>query len=150
MTDNSKLADWDDDDGQEVAKRFEKVVIFKKVFTLKELEDDVTASLDIKQDIMEGCQEIGAVTSVTLYDLEEDGVVSVKFQHKDDAMACVKKMDGRFFGGRRLEAYLHDGRTKYRKSKKHDESAKEEERLEKFGTWLEGHQDDKKDGADKP
>lgn len=41
MTMNSKLADWDDDDPQAIqgtSSRWDKVVILKHLFTLKELE----------------------------------------------------------------------------------------------------------------
>ncbi|KAK9475029.1 uncharacterized protein V1510DRAFT_409846 [Dipodascopsis tothii] len=142
---NSKLADWDDDDvPQQANGRWRKVVILKHVFTLKELDEDVTAALDIKEDIREGCEEIGPVTNVTLYDLEEDGVVSVRFQNADDAEECVDRMDGRFFGGRRITATIYDGEVRYRKAKKaapagldDDADRDEQDRLEKFGEWLE-------------
>lgn len=135
-----KLADWDDDGHRkEIPKRWEKLVIFKNVFTLQELEQDVTVALDIKQDILEGCEEIGPVTSITLFDLEPQGVVSVKFERKEDALRCVERMNKRFFGGRRLEVEIYDGGIKYRKTKRDDETdnTKEQERLDKFGTWLE-------------
>lgn len=161
---NNKLADWDDDDNTTTSakdgassKRWEKVVILKHVFTLDELGADVTAASDIKDDIMAGCEAIGTVTNVILYDAEPDGVVSVKFQHREDAIECVNKMNGRFFGGQRLEARVYDGLERYKRSKKHtptsatagaetggatlddeDNTGKEEEqRLEEFGNWLE-------------
>ncbi|KAK9388644.1 hypothetical protein V1515DRAFT_578964 [Lipomyces mesembrius] len=141
---NNKLTDWDDDDDAEqqstTNKRWNKIVILKHVFTLQELEDDLTAALDIKEDIRDGCEEIGPVTNVVLYDLEPDGVISVKFRNEDHALDCVSKMDGRYFSGRQLEASIYDGQVRYRKSgKKHgDEDDKvEEERLARFGEWLE-------------
>ncbi|KAK9330692.1 hypothetical protein V1520DRAFT_369272 [Lipomyces starkeyi] len=148
---NNKLTDWDDDDAEQLSttnKRWNKIVILKHVFTLQELEEDLTAALDIKEDIRDGCEEIGPVTNVVLYDLEPDGVMSIKFRNEDDALDCVSKMDGRYFSGRQLEASIYDGRVRYRKSgKKHgDEDDKvEEERLARFGEWLEH---DEADGDD--
>lgn len=67
-------------------------------------------------------------------------------------------MDGRFFSGTRVEAYIADGSEKFKKSNakrdiavddndegwegegKADEDAK---RLDKFGSWLEGEADGK-------
>ncbi|KAH6657498.1 hypothetical protein BKA67DRAFT_190280 [Truncatella angustata] len=119
---DAKLADWDDDEPYgaqlETNQRKDKVVILHHMFTLQELEEDPAALLDIKDDIREECEKLGAVTSVTLYDLEKDGVVSVKFQSPKSAEACVEMMDGRAFDGRTVRATFATGREKYRKSGK--------------------------------
>jgi HIV Tat-specific factor 1 len=59
------------------------------MFTLKELEEDPTATLDLKEDIREECEKLGDVTNVVLYDKEEDGIVSVRFANAESAKACV-------------------------------------------------------------
>lgn len=52
-------------------------------------------------------------------------------------------MDGRFFSGTRVEAYIADGNEKFKKSSnkklghEDDEGDDESKRLDKFGTWLE-------------
>ncbi|KAF8474704.1 hypothetical protein BDZ91DRAFT_650345 [Kalaharituber pfeilii] len=141
---NSKLADWDDDDPAAlptIHPKFEKTVILKHMFTLKELEEDPTAILDLKEDVREECEKLGDVTNIVLYDREEDGVISVRFANAESAKACVQVMDGRFFAGSRIEAYIYDGTEKFKKTsnKKHDEDTEvaESARLEKFGDWLE-------------
>ncbi len=45
-------------------------------------------------------------------------------------------MNGRFFGGRTLEASLYDGVVKYRKKKDENSGS----RAEKFGDWLENEE----------
>ncbi|KAK9458754.1 uncharacterized protein V1516DRAFT_697440 [Lipomyces oligophaga] len=146
---NNKLADWDDADLELIQqqqrqstalRKFNKIVIIKHAFTLDELKTDITAAIDIKQDIREGCEDIGPVTSIVLYDLEPDGVLSVRFQREQDAFECVNLMDGRYFGGRPLSVQLYDGLTRYRKTSKRtavEEGDNEDERLRKFGEWLE-------------
>ncbi|BAE64123.1 unnamed protein product [Aspergillus oryzae RIB40] len=151
---NSKLADWDDDEPSalpETNSKFEKVVILKHMFTLKELDDDPAAILDIKEDIRDECSKLGEVTNVVLYDKETDGVVSVKFQDPEAARNCVKLMDGRYFAGTRVEAYISDGSERFKKSNEKraaledlaergldaDEDEEEKQRLVEFGTWLE-------------
>ncbi|KAJ5127178.1 nuclear mRNA splicing factor-associated protein [Penicillium atrosanguineum] len=150
---NSKLADWDDDDPStlpETTSRMERVVILKHMFTLQELEEDVAAILDIKQDIRDECSKIGEVTNVVLYDKEPEGVVSVKFVDPQAALQCVKNMDGRYFGGTRVEAYVSEGREKFKKTNERRaaledmaergidaEDEEETQRLDEFGTWLE-------------
>lgn len=85
--------------------RFEKIVILKHMFTLKELDvwfarlsrstvltslqEDPTAILDIKEDIRDECSKLGEVTNVVLYDKEPNGVATVRFTDPDAARQCV-------------------------------------------------------------
>jgi HIV Tat-specific factor 1 len=91
---NAKLADWsDDEDPSAVAatsSRWDKVVVLKHMFTLKELAEDPAALLDIKEDIRDECAKLGSVTNVVLYDKEEDGVATVRFATSEAANACVR------------------------------------------------------------
>lgn len=124
---DARLADWDDDDPQQEETRSSKVVILKNMFTLQELEEDPAALLEIKEDIREECEKLGEVTNVVLYDLEPQGVVSVKFKKPEAADACVNLMRGRSFGGRVVEARLSFGRERFRQSGKKQDGKSEEE-----------------------
>lgn len=138
---NSKLADWSDDEIPQtvVNKKYEKVVILKHMFSLSELEEDPEALQEITADIRDECEKLGEVANITVYDREKDGVVSVKFEEKEAADACVKLMDGRMFAGERVEAYIFDGSERFRKKRKETGNKDEEEqkRLDAFGDWLE-------------
>ncbi|KAI9765266.1 MAG: hypothetical protein M1840_007465 [Geoglossum simile] len=142
---NNKLADWDDDDSSilpDTTSKWDKVVILKHMFTQQELEEDPAAILDIKEDVREECAKLGEVTNVVLFDKEVDGVASVRFADADAAKACVRVMDGRFFSGTRVEAYIADGTEKFKKTSEkkviHDEDDDDEsKRLDRFGSWLE-------------
>ncbi|KAL3449567.1 nuclear mRNA splicing factor-associated protein [Aspergillus insuetus] len=150
---NNKLTDWDDDEPAALVdtnSRFEKVVILKHMFTLKELDDDPAAILDIKEDIRDECSKLGEVTNVVLYDKEPEGVVSVRFTDPEAARNCVKLMNGRFFGGIAVVAYISDGNERFRKTNEKRaaledlaekgldaEDDDEQQRLDEFGTWLE-------------
>ena len=49
-----------------------------------------------------------------------------------------QRMNGRFFAGKKVEAEIYDGKTKYTSSLNSEDAEKEEaERLEKFAKWLE-------------
>ncbi|KAI9734137.1 MAG: hypothetical protein M1818_006659 [Claussenomyces sp. TS43310] len=118
---DARLADWDDDEPStmhETSSRWDKVVILKHMFTLQELEEDPAAILDIKEDIREECAKLGEVTNVVLFDLEEDGIASVRFGNAEAARACISLMDGRAFDGRTVVAYISDGKEQFKKSKK--------------------------------
>ena len=39
------------------------------MFTLRELEEDPTLLLDLKEDVREECETLGEVTNVVLYDV---------------------------------------------------------------------------------
>ncbi|CAJ0835729.1 4251_t:CDS:10 [Entrophospora sp. SA101] len=94
---------------------------------------------DLKEDIRNECEKLGEVTNVVLYDKEPEGIVSVKFKDQISAEACVLKMNGRFFAGRRVEAEIFDGKQKYQKtgSKSNETDEEEATRLEKYAKWLE-------------
>lgn len=135
-----------------VSKRWDKVVILKHVFTLEEFappegDDNKTNKSEVRQeieeDIQSGAEEIGPVAKMIFFDAEPEGVVSIKFEYKEDAERCVKVMNGRYYSGRRLEAEAYDGRARYKtleqikKQAKTDVDEDESQRLERFGKWLE-------------
>lgn len=80
-----KLEEWDDEDtfGPSLtdadrlgpgpqgvgANLNSRVVVLKHMFTLKELEEDATLLLDLKEDVREECETLGEVTNVVLYDV---------------------------------------------------------------------------------
>jgi HIV Tat-specific factor 1 len=85
-----------------------RVVVLKHMFTLKELEEDPSLLLDLKEDVREECETLGEVTNVVLYDVkqfpsislsshqsffllqkEADGVMTVKFRDPVSAQACI-------------------------------------------------------------
>ncbi|TGJ81773.1 hypothetical protein E0Z10_g6990 [Xylaria hypoxylon] len=121
---DAKLADWDDEDDSPFSALLEanapkgRVVMLRYMFTLRELEEDPAAMLEIKEDIRDECSKLGIVTNVILFDLEEDGIASVKFKTPEAATACVDLMDGRAFDGRTVRATIASGKEKYRRSDK--------------------------------
>lgn len=129
---SAKLADWSDDEPayippeQRTSKK-DKMVILKHMFTMEELEEDPAALLEIKEDIREECEKLGEVTNVVLYDLEPEGIVSIKFRRPESAEECVQMMDGRNFGGQKVEAFIPTGRLKFKRSKDNNDDAGEED-----------------------
>lgn len=88
---------------------------------------------------------------------EPDGIMTVKFRDPVSAQACIlvramilagyhltrrQKMHGRFFAGRRVEAWLYDGKQHYRRTGDRtyedgeDGEQSEQARLEAFRAWL--------------
>ncbi|KAI8318379.1 hypothetical protein GQ54DRAFT_300437 [Martensiomyces pterosporus] len=149
-----KQLDWFEGGG-EIAERYKRTVILKHMFTLQELEEDVTLLLDLTEDVREECEKLGAVSSVKIYDMSEEGVISVKFKDELAARACVKAMNGRFFAGQQIEASIYDGHTRYKSSAKNasvaaasgsgeqgtagneqNDDDEEAKRMEKYSEWL--------------
>lgn len=120
---DAKLADWSDDESPypaqgQAATKWDKTVILSHMFTLQELEEDPAALLDIKEDIRDECAKLGTVTSLVLFDLEPEGLVSIKYKDAESAQACIKLMHGRNFDGRVVEAFLATGKEKFQKTTK--------------------------------
>ncbi|KAG5653042.1 hypothetical protein H0H81_002559 [Sphagnurus paluster] len=141
-----KLLEWDDEDGfgpmmepEEnvgVAAQNPRVVVLKHMFTLQELADDAALLLDLKEDVREECSSLGEVTNK-----EKDGIMTVKFRDPISAQACLIKMNGRFFAGRRIEASLFSGKQRFRRSGAGDDheddgADAEKKRLDDFAQWL--------------
>ncbi|KAI0793228.1 hypothetical protein C8Q75DRAFT_713470 [Abortiporus biennis] len=146
-----KLVEWDDQDGfgpsiteEEKARadnQKSRVVVLKRMFTLAELDEDASLLLDLKDDVREECSTLGEVTNVVLYDKEPEGVMTVKFRDPLSAQACVLKMNGRFFAGRKIEAFVYAGKQRYRRTGAGDElegegDEGEKKRLDDFAQWL--------------
>ncbi|KAF2657510.1 hypothetical protein K491DRAFT_323337 [Lophiostoma macrostomum CBS 122681] len=144
---NRRLTDWDS--GDEAASlihnpppvnKFAKNVIIKNAFSLEELDEDVQAISDIKEDFQEAGAEYGTVTNVIVYDREPAGIVTVRFSEEAAAEQFAKKANGMQFGDRGdgvqqyLTAYVAQDKPKFKKSGKGTESDEEEEaaRLERF------------------
>ncbi|KAF9516195.1 hypothetical protein BS47DRAFT_1442731 [Hydnum rufescens UP504] len=146
-----KLADWDSSDEDDAEKSRSattrtRSVLLKHMFTLEQLDEDASLLLDLKEEVREECETLGEVTNVVLYDKEPEGIMMIKFKEPLSAQACVIKMNGRFFDGRRVVATLFDGKVKFKRSGvgdaeggELDEGADEAEkkRLDAFAEWLE-------------
>lgn len=117
-TNPRRLAEWDEDDVSVLpatSHRWDKVVILKHMFTLSEIEEDEELAEDIVEDTREECAKFGEVENVVLFDAEPEGVMSVRFANATAAKACVKKMDGRAYERRYLEARLANGTERFQK-----------------------------------
>jgi HIV Tat-specific factor 1 len=77
----------------------------------------------------------GEVAHVTLYDLEEEGVVSVRFENSEAAQDFCSAMTGRRFNDVAVEAFIADGTERFKKTKKKFHKD-DEERLEEFGDYI--------------
>ena len=92
------------EDNDNAVNKNSRVVVLKYMFTLKELAEDTSLLLELKEDVREECSTLGEVTNVVLYDVsqlvyhvlylivsqtEPDGVMTVKFRDPISAQACV-------------------------------------------------------------
>ncbi|KAJ5789967.1 uncharacterized protein N7518_006978 [Penicillium psychrosexuale] len=145
---NKKLSDWGDDEAElaakarQAAEEARRHVVLKHMFTLEELEEDPLATIEIHEDITSECAKIGPVLKVMIWDGEADGVATVRFVSAADARRCAQSMDGRIFSKRTIVAYIWNGEEKFKKhrprrDRKPEDSDDENERLERYGDWLE-------------
>lgn len=85
LTINSKITWHSDDESDEegpagmtapppMQNRFQRVVVLKGMFDLKDLEKEPELLLDLKEDVREEAESCGQVTSIILYD--------VRFHHQ--------------------------------------------------------------------
>ncbi|KAG5237366.1 splicing factor U2AF-associated protein [Salix suchowensis] len=95
---------------------------------------DESLRSELEVDVREECEKLGPVDSVKVCENNPHGVVLVKFKDRKDARSCIELMNGRWFGGRQIEASEDDGLINHALVRDHDEDAA---RLEQFGAELE-------------
>lgn len=108
-------------------------VVLKNMFTQEEILLEPTLIAELEADIIEECNKIGPVERLKVYKNSSQGAVLVKFKDRESGMKCISIMNGRWFGGKQVEAMEDDGSVNYAQI----DAAEEAARLEKFGAELE-------------
>lgn len=120
-------------------EKYARIVVLRGMFAAADLVGDPKFVLELKEEVREEAERLGEVTAVHV--LADKLLCTVKFRERESAAACQRLMNGRYFGGRRIAAYPYDGSFSLREQSTHAE-AEEQERLERFGEWLEGQEPD--------
>ncbi|ORX79034.1 hypothetical protein BCR32DRAFT_234550 [Anaeromyces robustus] len=139
-----KKLDWFDETTGKRAEKSKKVMILKNMFTVEEIEEDPSLILDLKEDVRTECENFGEVTNVVLYEKNPEGVISVRFKDELSVLLCIRKMNGRYFAGKRIVAEVYDGKTKYKVTNPlEDKEEEERKRSERYRQFL--NQQDQED-----
>ncbi|KAJ8753074.1 hypothetical protein K2173_011842 [Erythroxylum novogranatense] len=88
-------------------------VVLRNMFTPAEMRSDENLITELELDVREECMKLGPINSVKVYESNPQGVVLIKFKDKKDAQKCIELMNGRWFGGRQIEASEDDGSINY-------------------------------------
>jgi len=124
---NRKLNEWSDNE-EEVAQTFvakknkwAKTVIIKGMFDVDVMKNDPDNYGDVFDDTMEPAKAIGEVTKVTIWDLEPEGIVTVRFKEFEDAEAFVaNNFGGRKYNGSHPQLSLAEDKPRFKKSGRGD------------------------------
>ncbi|KAJ6891849.1 splicing factor U2AF-associated protein 2-like isoform X1 [Populus alba x Populus x berolinensis] len=127
-----KILGWGGRDDAKVL--IPSTVVLRQMFTLSEMRADESLRSELEVDVREECAKLGPVDSVKVCENNPHGVVLVKFKDRKDARSCIELMNGRWFGGRQIDASEDDGLINHALVRDHDEDAA---RLEQFGAELE-------------
>lgn len=148
LADEAKMS-WAEgsDDEAEGGPSGLRIVVLRHMFGPADAADAGFVD-ELRAEVHAECSALGRVEKVTVFPNHPDGVVVVKFKRGGGAAACVEKMDGRYFARRRIECSFWDGRENFGRARREgggsgDGGARsgevsEEARLEAFGAWLEG------------
>ncbi|KAK3136063.1 hypothetical protein QOZ80_5BG0427520 [Eleusine coracana subsp. coracana] len=109
-------------------------VILRHMFTPAELRIDEELLPELEVDVREECIKFGPVDNVKICENHPQGVILVKFKDRKDAAKCIEKMNGRWFGGRQIQASEDDGSVNHALIRDYDA---EVSRLDRFGEELE-------------
>ncbi|KXZ50931.1 hypothetical protein GPECTOR_14g177 [Gonium pectorale] len=110
--------------------------VLSQMFAPDDFLENMLLAEELEQDVRSECTKLGVIEKVRIFKQNPQGIVTVRFRTPEAAHKCVELMNGRYFGGRRLEAFMWDGFTNYNVKSK--ETAEEEQaRLEAFARELE-------------
>lgn len=140
-----KLFDWRPDKLRGERSKHERVVIVKNLFEPSIFEKEVSLILEYQQDLREECSKCGDVRKVIIYDRNPEGVAQISFREPEEADECIKLLNGRWFGQRKITAETWDGKTKYKIAETEEETKK---RLQGWNKFLEENPNRAKTGVD--
>jgi HIV Tat-specific factor 1 len=126
-------------------RRALRIVVVEGMFDPAESVANPQFFEELEKDIAEEFEKCGPLEKITVFSRNPRGVVIVKFTTAFAAQECVRLMDGRYFGGRKLRSMFWDGVTNYSSGPvavSEQQSEADEQRLEEFGNWLEQEQED--------
>lgn len=109
-------------------------VVLWNMFSPTELRADETLLPELETDVREECVILGPIDSIKICENHPQGVVLVKFKDRKDAVRCIELMNGRWFGGKQINASEDDGTIDHTRIRDYDADA---ERLEQFAAELE-------------
>ncbi|GFR48565.1 hypothetical protein Agub_g10467 [Astrephomene gubernaculifera] len=114
--------------------------VLSNMFAPDDFLENMLLAEELEQDVRSECAKLGGIEKVRIFKHNPQGIVTVRFRTAEAAQQCVALMHGRYFGGRRLEAFMWDGFTNYNVKPK--ETAEEEQaRLEAFARELEAQEE---------
>ncbi|XP_046403880.1 HIV Tat-specific factor 1 homolog [Ischnura elegans] len=129
-----KLFDWRPDKMRGERPGNERCVVIKNLFEPGIFDKNAALLLEYREDLREECSKCGQLKKVVIHDRHPEGIAQVFFQDAEEADICVKLLNGRWFGQRRLVAETWDGKTKYRIEETEEER---EKRLQNWAKFLE-------------
>ena len=111
-----KLLDWRPEANRMTVtkKRHEKTVVLKNVFDARLAMGNLKKVPEIETSVKEVCSRFGEIKKVIVFDLHDEGVVSVVFRDWDAADLCVAQLNQRQVLGRTVSAEIWDGVTNYK------------------------------------
>ncbi|KAK1371953.1 splicing factor U2AF-associated protein 2 [Heracleum sosnowskyi] len=109
-------------------------VVLRFMFSPAEMRADEDLRAELAADVEDECGKQGPLESVKVCENHPQGVVLVRFKDRKDARKCIEVMNGRWFGGRQIQASEDDGLVNHAAIRDLEYDAK---RLEEFGAELE-------------
>jgi len=109
-------------------------IVLKHMFKPEDGWTDVNFVEELKDEVKAECERFGPVEALKVFEYNPEGVISVKFEEPVAAGRCIEQLNGRWFGGQRVEADYYDGFTNYHVAESEEQK---EARQAAWRAWLE-------------
>lgn len=137
---------WNEDDDCGISRSSAlKIIVLEGIFHPHEFIQDPSYEQEIQNDVYQECSKFGPIEKITMFSKNPRGILIVKYGTGYGAQECIRVMNGRYFGGKKIKSYYWDGVSNYSLQSivsEKEEEKEEEHRLEEFGDWLDQDQDD--------
>lgn len=113
-------------------------VVLKNMFSIEEMQGNEHVASELEEDVLVECNKFGPVAKVRVFETNPEGIIIVKFKDPEHCQACIRAMQGRWFGGRQITAQTWDGVTNFKIKKSEDYLEEEAQaRLDAYAAELE-------------
>jgi len=78
------------------------ILLLENMVTIQEVDD--TLQEEVKQE----CSKYGRILSCIIHTINDDVKIFVQFENQSSSVLAFKEMNGRFFGGKRIDALFYN------------------------------------------
>ena len=78
------------------------ILLLENMVTVEEVDDS------LQDEVKQECSKYGTILSCIIHTIKDDVKIFIEFENQSSSVLAFKEMNGRFFGGRRIDALFYN------------------------------------------